>query len=128
MEHYKTLRQVCDELGISRRTIQGYEEKQLVQPIARNKYGHLLYDEKTVKRIAFIRFSQQIGFSVNEIREFADGYPREIKNILSRQAALLQQRKDVIEKQMSQIRKLISMDMDADYLSEIYAIVKENRQ
>ena len=128
MEHYKTLRQVCDELGISRRTIQGYEEKQLVQPIARNKYGHLLYDDKAVKRIAFIRFSQQIGFTVKEIREFADGSPGEIKGILSRQAALLQQRKSIVEKQLVQIRKLISMDKDADYLSEIYAIVKENRQ
>lgn len=56
------LRQVCAELNISRRTIQGYEKEGLVSPSGKNKYGHLLYGEAERERIRLVRFYQQVGF------------------------------------------------------------------
>ena len=46
MNGMKTLHELCDALGVSRRAVQGYEKAGLVAPSGRNKYGHLLYDEK----------------------------------------------------------------------------------
>ena len=37
----QTLRQVCAQLELSRRVIQGYENAGLVAPSGRNKYGQL---------------------------------------------------------------------------------------
>ena len=68
----QTPRQVCAELKFSRRTIQGYEKAGLVAPSGKNKYGHLLYGELEQERIRLIRFYQQQGFSLKEIKRLFD--------------------------------------------------------
>ena len=67
-----TLREICETLGVSRRALQGYEKAGLVASTGRNKYGHLLYDEKARERIAEIKFYQQLGFSIKEISDIID--------------------------------------------------------
>lgn len=68
----KTLQEVCRELEVTRRAIQGYEKAGLVSATNRNKYGHLLYDETAQQRIKQIRLYQQFGFSIREIKELID--------------------------------------------------------
>lgn len=68
----QTLRQICVELGLSRRAVQGYEKEGLVAPSGKNKYGHLLYGEPERERIRFIRFYQQLGFPLKEIKPLLD--------------------------------------------------------
>ena len=58
----QTLRQLCAELKVSRRAVQGYEKAGLVAPAGKNKYGHLLYGEPERERIRLIRFYQELGF------------------------------------------------------------------
>lgn len=43
MSSSKTLHELCDELRVTRRVIQGYEKAGLVSATDKNKYGHLLY-------------------------------------------------------------------------------------
>ena len=38
-------------------------------PTDKNKYGHLLYDESTLHRAGMIKFFQQVGFKLREIKE-----------------------------------------------------------
>lgn len=64
-----TLREVCEMVGVSRRAIQGYEKNGLVQPIGKNKYGYLLYDEVAIEKISTIKMYQDMGFSVKEIKQ-----------------------------------------------------------
>lgn len=78
MRLVKTLYEVCDELQITRRMVQGYEKAGLVLPFGRNKYGHLLYDEECVERIRLVRFYQQMGFQLKEIAGIIDA-PNEKK-------------------------------------------------
>lgn len=47
----KTLKEVCTELGVSRRAIQGYEAVGLVKATRKNKYGYLLYNQYAQERI-----------------------------------------------------------------------------
>ena len=69
MNQFKSLSEIRKELGISRKAIQGYEKHELISPCGRDKYGHLIYDNKTVERIIRIRFFQKLGFSVQEIKD-----------------------------------------------------------
>ena len=55
-----TLRTMCERLNVSRRSIQCYEQAGLLKPSAKNKYGHLLYDEQAFQRAQMIRFLQQL--------------------------------------------------------------------
>lgn len=65
----KTLREVCNMVGVARRAIQGYEKIGLVASVGKNKYGYLLYDEEAIEKIRTIKQYQEFGFKVKEIKE-----------------------------------------------------------
>ncbi|MBR6537688.1 MAG: MerR family transcriptional regulator [Lachnospiraceae bacterium] len=70
MEQMITLHELCDTVGVSRRAVQGYEKEGLVEASDRNKYGHLLYDEKTQLRIAQIKLISSLGLRSRRLRIF----------------------------------------------------------
>ena len=96
----QTLRQVCAQLELSRRAIQGYEKAGLVVPSGRNKYGHLLYDEAQMERIRLVRFYQQLGFQLKEIQSLLDA-PVSVKK------TALQIQIEKLERRHSQLQELI---------------------
>ncbi len=89
-----TLREICMETGVSRRTVQGYENAGLVSPIGKNKYGHLLYDEDGLERIRHLRFMQMLQFSLREIREIEKASPYRQKELLIQQVILLEKHRE----------------------------------
>ena len=94
------LRQVCAELNISRRTIQGYEKEGLVSPSGKNKYGHLLYGEAERERIRLVRFYQQVGFSLKEIKALMEA-PVPIRK------AALERKEGELESECLRLQELI---------------------
>lgn len=92
----KTLQELCRELKVTRRVIQGYEKAGLVSATSRNKYGHLLYDEKSQQRIKQIRSYQRLGFSIREIKELIDApVPIVIEALKKQLMRLLEERKNM---------------------------------
>ncbi len=73
-----TLKEMCEMLHISRRKIQCYEKEGLMAATSKNKYGYLLYDEKAVERAKTIKFFQDLGFQLKEIKGIID-VPNDIK-------------------------------------------------
>lgn len=96
----KTLRQMCAELKVSRRVIQGYEKAGLVTPSGKNKYGYLLYGESERERVRLIRFYQQLGFSLKEIKHLIDA-PDSLKK------AILQTQIEIMEEEYISLQELI---------------------
>lgn len=94
------LHQVCAELNISRRTIQGYEKEGLVSPSGKNKYGHLLYGEAERERIRLVRFYQQVGFSLKEIKALMEA-PVPIRK------AALERKEGELESECLRLQELI---------------------
>ena len=92
-----TLREVCEELSVSRRTIQGYEKMGLLQPSGRNERGWLLYDGACREKIRLIMFYQEIGLQRKEIRYIQTAAPEERKDMLLRQRERIQ--RDMKEKE-----------------------------
>ena len=100
-----TLREICETLEVSRRAIQGYENAGLVKATGRNKYGHLLYDDKA-KEIAKIRFYQQLGLSIADITSIIDAPNQVVRNVLEQQVQKLvkeQMKMDDLIKEANQI-------------------------
>ena len=100
-----TLRETCKNLNISRRALQGYEKAKLVSPSNKTKSGHLLYDDLTRSRISLIKCYQEMGFSLNEIKEIIDA-PDEIKR-----PALIQ-RKEKLNEKIIHDNKMIAIIQD----------------
>lgn len=96
----KKLREVCEELNISRRTVQGYEKMGLVKATGRNKYGHLLYDERGIEKIRLVRFYQSIGFPLKEILQLMDAP-------VAVQRAMLEDKLKELEKESVRLEQLI---------------------
>lgn len=89
----KTLREVCEAYGVSRRAVQGYEKAGLVAASGRNERGHLLYDEKCQERIQQIKLYQQLGFKVREIKELFHASDSDLKEALEIQVVRLSDEK-----------------------------------
>jgi DNA-binding transcriptional MerR regulator len=63
-----TLRELCEMVGVSRRSIQCYEKAGLMRAQGKNKYGYLIYDEGSLERARQIHFLQELGFELKEIK------------------------------------------------------------
>lgn len=79
-----TLREMCNLVGVSRRVIQCYEKEGLMKPTGKNKYGYLLYNEETLERAKRIRFWQELGFKLKDIKKIIDAPDCVIKEVLER--------------------------------------------
>ena len=107
MSEYKTLQEIYNTLGITRRAIQGYEEIGLVRASDKNKYGYLLYGECEVKRIEKIKMYQEFGFKLKEIKELIDAPNHIIKAVLERRVEKLKEERERLNTLISQAKALI---------------------
>ena len=73
-----TLRKLCEAEGVTRRAVQWYERAGLVTPTGRNERGHLLYDQTAREKIRQIKFFQEMGFSIKEIKEISNA-PKQVQ-------------------------------------------------
>ena len=67
MEKYKT-QAIVNLSGVPRETLRFYERKGLIDPPQRNASGYRQYDENHLNRIYFIKAAQQVGFTLQEIK------------------------------------------------------------
>lgn len=84
-----TLREVCKAEGVSRRAVQGYEKAGLVTPTGRNERGHLLYNQTEQEKIRRIKFFQEMGFSIKEIKEISNAPKYVVKEAIERKIETL---------------------------------------
>ena len=95
-----TLKQICESVGVSRRSIQCYEKAGLMIQKKKNKYGHLLYDIHAMQRAEKIKFMQELGFKLREIKEIIDAPSAMIKEAL-------EQRISELEKETARLDQII---------------------
>jgi len=102
-----TLKDMCELLHISRRVIQCYEKAGLMISTDKNKYGHLLYDENAVDRAKTIKFFQQLGFKLKEIKDIIDAPNNIKKEALEDRVKELEKEEKRLESIIEEARRLI---------------------
>lgn len=63
----KTIGKVANELDINIETVRFYERRGLIQQPPKPDVGYRQYPDETVNRIRFIKRSQELGFTLDEI-------------------------------------------------------------
>jgi len=63
----RTISKLAKELGINIETVRFYERKKLIKQPLKPSQGYRHYPDETVSRIQFIKRSQELGFTLNEI-------------------------------------------------------------
>ncbi|MBZ0154028.1 MAG: MerR family DNA-binding protein [Planctomycetes bacterium] len=61
--------QLAKRCAVNFETIRYYEQQGLIPAPSRTASNYRLYGEATVQRIGFIKRSQELGFTLNEVRE-----------------------------------------------------------
>ncbi len=64
-----TIGKVASQANVSIETVRYYERLGLVPEPPRSESGYRLYDEESVKRLRFIKEAQELGFTLEEIRD-----------------------------------------------------------
>ncbi len=55
--------------GVNRQTLRYYDKLDLLAPCGRNTSGYRIYDESAFRRLNFIRWAKELGFTLVEIKE-----------------------------------------------------------
>ena len=72
--HGLSIGYLADRTGLAVSAIRFYEEKGLITP-ERNAGGQRRYTRADIRRLSFVMISQQLGFSLAEIRDLFRGLP-----------------------------------------------------
>ena len=107
MENERTLHEVCDAVGVTRRAVQGYEKYGLVAASGKNKMGHLLYHRDTIAKIEEIRQFQKRGFTLKEIAELETVNSEQKKDMLQQKLTILKQNYSRMERTIAVIQQMI---------------------
>ena len=63
---------IAKQTGVSVGTLRYYETLKLLYPIERGDNGYRYYSSETIQQVQFIKKSQALGFSLEEIRQILD--------------------------------------------------------
>ena len=87
-----SLRELCEEVGVSRRSVQGYEKAGVINAESKNKYGYLLYSREMVERAKLIKFYRDIGVRNAEIAQLMEAPSNVLVNALKERIGYLEER------------------------------------
>jgi DNA-binding transcriptional MerR regulator len=110
-----TIRQLCNEFGVTPRALRFYEDKGLLSPERRG--SNRIYVSRDHGRLQLILRGKRVGLSLGEIRDLLDMYDlpdggvsqaaSSLRKFRERIVALEQQKQD-IEKALSQLRATVA--------------------
>jgi len=98
VSHAAKIGRVADETGLSIDTIRFYEKQGLLKRSPRTEGGFRLFGAGDIETLKFVRKAQELGFSLNEIRELlilrADRVPTcsHVKELLDRKLTSVEQK------------------------------------
>jgi len=105
-----SLKKLCEEVGVSRRSVQGYEKAGVIKPVSKNKYGYLLYSREMVERAKLIKFYRDIGLKNVEISQLIEAPSNVVIDTLKERMGYLEDNMEktklLMEKTQLLIRKM----------------------
>jgi DNA-binding transcriptional MerR regulator len=105
VSHASKIGQVANETGLSIDTIRFYEKQGLLKRSPRTEGGFRLFGTGEIETLKFVRKAQELGFSLNQIRELlilrADHVPA-----CSHVKELLDQKLTAVAQKITELRSL----------------------
>lgn len=89
-----TVKEVCELVGISARTLRHYDAIGLLKPSARTDAGYRLYSEADMERLQQILLFRELEFPLSDIRKILAAPDFDRKKALDQQIELLKLKRD----------------------------------
>lgn len=113
MNKYKTVKEVCDLTGLTRKHLYYFHHEGVVQAAAYANYsvegynGYKLYDDRAVEKLQQIALYYQLGLKRDEIKEIMLAPDYDSNRVLHTLLAMEQEKKMQIERQIAALEYLI---------------------
>ena len=113
--------EISKTTGISVRTLHYYEEISLLSPSFRTDSGHRIYEYSGVVKLQQIRSLQQLGFSLEEIKESLGNPSCDILKILAAHQEQILQKISTMQTLSKRLKKITrSLESETDNISTDY--------
>ena len=125
---FKKIEEVSKLSGVSKRTLQYYDEG--ILPVKRSKNNYRLYDDETMERLWEVLWYKEMGFDLKEIKQILDGVKQETVieekvNKINQTISILEDQKKVIEYVQRYSIPVKSEENNQTYKDQIKQIRKE---
>lgn len=132
----RTISQVADFTGVSVRTLQYYDEINLLKPTAVTDAGYRLYDETALEKLQQILFLKELGFQLRDIREMLEKSDFDKIEAYKQQKILLRMKRNRLDRLIALLEKLergeTCMDFKkfdlTEYISALEAFKDKNTE
>lgn len=101
-----TTTQLCDLTGVSRRTLQDYNELGLLKPRNMTPGGYWLYAAEDAERLYIIQLLRRFGYTRKELRDVINDPDAPFEALLDSVQASLAQRREQLDGLMDHIARL----------------------
>ena len=131
MSRYTT-GEIAKLCGVSVRTVQYYDSRNILVPSELSEGGRRLYSEDDLKRMRIICFLREAGLSINSISQlFAEAHPEKVITILLDQLegelreeiAAGQKKLDIVENVQRELKEIPNFSVDS--IGDIAHIMKQ---
>ncbi|EYU17297.1 Cu(I)-responsive transcriptional regulator [Photorhabdus aegyptia] len=99
--------EVAQKTGLTSKAIRFYEEKDLITPPARGDNGYRYYQQKHIDELTLLCQAKQVGFTLDECREFLVLFRNPNRHSADVKAATLHKVAE-IEKAIKELQKMRS--------------------
>lgn len=114
----KSVHEVCKLSGVSRRTLQYYDEIGLLPPSAVKESGYRQYDDESLRSLWSILFYKELGLSLKDIRLILDS-PKEMeKELMRKHKQVLLVKQSQIKRMIHSIDRILNDDFDVSMLRD----------
>ena len=119
-----TIAEVSKKYDLTPDTLRYYERIGLLANIPRNKNGIRNYDEKSCKRIEFVKCMRNAGVEIEILIEYISLFKKGKETVEARKKLLEEQREKLVEKQ-----KHINETLERlDYKIKLYGEIEEGKR
>ncbi len=114
----KGVNEVCKLSGVSRRTLQYYDEIGLLPPSAVKKSGYRQYDDENLRRLWSILFYKELGVSLGDIRLMLENPKDMEKELLRHHKQVLLEKHSQLQKLIQSVDRILNDDFDISMLRD----------
>ena len=105
----KKLSEVCKLLGVTRKTLRGYDEIGLLHPTDKTQSDYWLYDEKAIRILMAIQIFVEAGYTRKEIKDIFESSEMGFSDVIKQLETRLNDKKKQIEEMQKRTEAMLNL-------------------
>ena len=98
--------EVCEIVGVTRRTLQEYNKIGLLKPTAKTESGYWLYDEHAIHILEMIQIFIEVGYTRKQIKEFLESPDSGLQAEYNRIISMLEENRKKLDAMLDIIKSM----------------------